>query len=237
MDPFSPRVVGSAYDAVAHDYARAFGDELEDLPLDREVLDLGFGLAMTATAAGRAPGDSWVLEAGCGPAPAAGHLAGRASRVLGLDLSATMLAVAGARNPTLRRAQGDLRDLPLRDGSCSLVVAYYLVQHVPRGELGAVLTELGRVLDPQGVLALAAHLGEGDVYVDELLGHRVETFGGTLYRRDELLEGLGVAGFDIELERQRPPLAHEFDSQRLYVVARRSSSIINRTVNPGPPRA
>jgi SAM-dependent methyltransferase len=215
MDPFSPDVVRGAYDAVADDYAVAFGDDLADLPLDREMLDAAIAAAED---------DGWVLEAGCGPAPAAGYLSGRATKVLGLDLSGAMLTVAGARNPGLHRIQGDLRHVPLRTGCCSLVIAYYSLQHLPRGALLPALTELRRVLRPRGVLVVATHLGEGDVHVDEFLGHRVTTFAGALHRREELSESLVASGFHVDLERQRGPRPHEYDSQRIYLLARSRGS-------------
>jgi SAM-dependent methyltransferase len=214
VEPFSADAVRGAYDAAAVDYADAFGDDLARLPLDREVIDA----AMTA-----APGRGWVLEAGCGPAPAAGHLASRDRRLLGVDLSATMLAVAGARNPGLRRAQADLRQLPLRDCSCAVAIAYYALQHVPRTELAPVLGELRRVLRSEGVLVIATHLGQGDVFMDEFLGHRIATVGAALYGREELIGVLTAAGFGVDDERRRAPLPHEHDSQRIYLIARRDT--------------
>lgn len=211
MEPFSPDAVRGAYDAVAADYALAFGDELSDLPLDREMLDAAL------SAAG---GDGWVLEAGCGPAPAAGYLAGRAARIMGLDLSAAMLTVAGTRNPGLLRVQADLRHVPLRSGCCSLVIAYYSLQHVPRADLTTALRELRRVLRAGGVLVMATHLGDGDVVLDEFLGHRVGAFAGALYRRDEVLEALRRSGLRVQLERQRSSHPDEYESERIYVMAR-----------------
>jgi SAM-dependent methyltransferase len=164
--------------------------------------------------------DGWVLEAGSGPAPAARYLGGRAANVLALDLSHEMLVVAGARNPDLRRTQGDLRRLPLRDGCCSLVIAYYTLQHVHRSELPAVLGEIRRVLRPGGVLVIGTHLGDGDMYADEFLGHRISTMAGALHDRDELLSLLAHAGFRVDVERQRDALPHEYDSRRIYLVAR-----------------
>jgi hypothetical protein len=72
-DPFSPRAVGGAYDAVAGEYGRRFGDDLDRLPVDRAMLDAAWRAASDGDTDG-----GWVLEAGCGPAPAATYLAGRA---------------------------------------------------------------------------------------------------------------------------------------------------------------
>ena len=217
MDPFSASAVREAYDTVAADYEKAFGDDLAQLPLDREMLD-------AALAAATGPG--WVLEAGCGPGPAAGYLAGRAARLLGIDLSGAMLNVAGARTAGLLLAQADIRHLPLRDASCRLVIAYYSLQHLPRADLGSAMAEFRRVLAGEGRLVVATHLGVGEAHIDEFLGHRVRTFAGAYHRRDEIVGLLASAGFEVELERQRGPLPHETNSQRIYVLARRTSDLV-----------
>jgi SAM-dependent methyltransferase len=216
--------VRGAYETAADDYAAAFGDDLASLPLDREMLD--------AAVAAAAPVEGWVLESGCGPAPAAAYLgaaggaggAGGAGAAggrswLGVDVAGAMLTVAGRRVPTLPLAQADLRRLPLRAGCCALAIAYYSLQHMPRPDLTPALAEHRRVLAPGGVLVLSAHLGEGDVLVEEFLGHRV-SLPGCLHSRDELLAAVTGAGFAVEVERQRGPLAHEYASQRLYLLAR-----------------
>jgi SAM-dependent methyltransferase len=211
MEPFSPGAVRAAYDTAADEYVVAFGDDLDRLPVDRNVLDRALAAA---------PATGWVLEAGCGPAPAGRYLGERAARLVGADLSEQMLCAARVRTPSLRPSLSDLRALPFRDRSCALAIAYYCLQHVRREELPVVLAELHRVLDVGGVLALAIHLGDGEVLVDEFLGHRVAAFGGTFFGRDELSDELSRSGFRIEHERRRGPLPHEHDSQRLYLIAR-----------------
>jgi SAM-dependent methyltransferase len=213
VDPLSARAVRQAYETVAADYVVAFGDDLDRLPLDRELLDLALA---------GATGDGCVLEAGCGPAPAASYYGARVPDPVGIDLSAAMLAQARARRSTIATAQGDLRRLPLRAGTCRLAIAFYSLQHMPRADLGEALAELHRVLAPDGRLLLAMHLGEGDVETSVFLGHEIDTVGGVLYGRDELLERVRGAGFDVELERERGPLPHEHDTQRLYLIARRA---------------
>jgi len=211
VDPFSASTVRAAYDGVAGDYSIAFGDDLGRLPIDRGMLD-------AALAAAERPG--WVIEVGCGPAPVAGYLGARAPQLVALDLSGMMLTVAGRRNPGLRRTQADIRRLPLRDGSCALIVAFYSIQHLPRAELPIALAEMRRVLKHRGVLLVATHLGDGEIFSNEFLGHRISTVGGTLYQRGELVERLCTAGFRIEREQHRGPLAHEHDSHRIYLLAR-----------------
>jgi ubiquinone/menaquinone biosynthesis C-methylase UbiE len=216
-DPFSPRAVREAYDAVAGEYVKRFGDDLAELPLDRAMLDAALAAAPT--------GGGWVLDAGCGPAPVAAYLTPSGRRLAGVDLSGAMLAAAGERVPGLGRTQGDLRRLPLRSGTCALAVAYYSLQHVHRSDLPAALGELHRVLADGGVLLAATHLGDGDVVTDDFIGHRVDPVGGALYARDEFVGAVAAAGFAVEDERQRDALAHEHETRRIYLLCRRAAGV------------
>ncbi len=209
-DPFDPRIIGAAYDAVAEDYDAAFAEDLQRLPVDMAVLE---------DAVGRCGAGTQVLDLGCGPGQVSAFLAGRGVDVVGVDLAARMVDIAKRRNPTLAFACADMRALPIRSEACGGVVAYYSVQHVRRSELPAVLRGLRRVLAAGGVLVVATHLGEGEEVFDEFLGHRIETAGGTFYGRDELLGALVEAGFELDLVHERGPLEHEHQSQRIYVVA------------------
>jgi ubiquinone/menaquinone biosynthesis C-methylase UbiE len=130
-----------------------------------------------------------------------------------------MLDFAARRVPNLPVVQGDLRNLPFRDESLAGAVGYYAIQHLARTDLPGALAEMHRVLQAEGLLVLAAHLGEGERYIEDFLGHPVDPVGGCLYQRDELLTTLEAAGFSVELAAERGPLAHEADTQRLYLIA------------------
>ncbi len=99
-------------------------------------------------------------------------------------------------------------------------MAFYSLQHIPRPQLVSVLGEIQRVLAPQGAFALATHLGEGEVFATELLGHHFSAVGGTLFSQDEIECALEVADFTVEEVQRRAPRPHEHQSQRLYVIAR-----------------
>jgi uncharacterized protein len=216
-DPYSADAVRAAYDQVAGDYAATFGDDLDRLPLDRDVLRDAVAVAAEGPAV-----EGWVVEVGCGPAPAAALLRPGHDRWLAVDLSAAMLRVAGERNPALRRAQADLRRLPLPTSSCAAVLAFYTLQHLPRADLAAGVGELARVLRPGGLLAVATHLGEGHVVMEEFLGHRIEPVAGAFHDRDEVVGVVEGAGMQLVAEHRRAALPHEHDSERLYVIARRT---------------
>jgi hypothetical protein len=75
---------------------------------------------------------------------------------------------------------------------------------------------------PRTGLVIAAHLGRGEVYVDELLGHTFEPFGGTFFSPQELREALAAESLVEEVVEERSPLPHEHPSERVYVIARRA---------------
>jgi SAM-dependent methyltransferase len=203
---FDPAVVRDAYDAIAPEYAAKFGADLERLELDRALLDF-----LAATAAG-----GLVLDVGCGPAQAGGYLAAQGSRVLGLDLSARMLASAVARHGALgfRAARADLRQLPLLSRSCAGATSFYALHHLPREDLPTALSEFGRVLAPGAVLLLATHEGTGEFAAEGRPDIR-----GTLYTGQELEDALTRVGFRSVQIRSRDPLPHERQSGRVYATA------------------
>lgn len=205
-DGFDPKVLRDAYDAIAPEYAAKFGGDLDQLDLDRALLDF-----IGATAA-----DGLVLDVGCGPAQAGGYLAGGGTRVLGVDLSAGMTAAALDRHGDLGllAARADMRQLPLSDRSCAGAASFYAMHHLPRADLPAVLAEFGRVLAPGAVLLLATHEGTGEFVAED---HPDIT--GTLYTGEELELALTRTGFRCVQVHRRDPLPHERQSARVYVTA------------------
>ena len=211
MEPFDPSAVRAAYHVAAEDYAEAFADDLLALTVDREVLD-----SVAEGIAGPEP----VLDLGCGPGQVGQYLAQRDVRVVGMDLALQMLLVAQRRTGTRCLACGDMRSLPFGARSFSGVVAFYSVQHLPRPALRTSLAEIRRILKPAGLLVVATHLGESEVYTSTFLGHEIATVGGTLYGADELRGVVERESFVIQDIRYRDPLPHEHASKRIYLTAR-----------------
>jgi SAM-dependent methyltransferase len=91
-----------------------------------------------------------VVEVGCGTGQiiSAFHRAG--FPVVGVDISAAMLAVARRRLPTVPMQVGSAYHLPYATGSAGVVVVSKLFQHLADWPLA--LREMVRVLRPGGVL-------------------------------------------------------------------------------------
>ena len=138
---------------------RMFGEIAGRYDLTNTVMTGGRHKAWR-TAAARAlvrPGDA-VLDAGCGTGDLAFACAeAGASRVLGVDFSAPMLALAGGK-ARARGARGvafasaDATRLPVADASFDVWCAAFVARNVPG--LGALLAEARRALRPGGRLGV-----------------------------------------------------------------------------------
>jgi ubiquinone/menaquinone biosynthesis C-methylase UbiE len=101
--------------------------------------------------ASREPGVA--LDAACGTGRFAEFLASRGHRVIGVDSSPDMLALARQRVPEAKFHIAGLDRLPLPDDSVDVIVCALALEHVAR--LDPVLAEFARVLRPGGDLVIS----------------------------------------------------------------------------------
>ncbi|MDX3504059.1 class I SAM-dependent methyltransferase [Streptomyces sp. ATCC51928] len=137
----SPAAV--VFDALGAEYEQAFASSAAHREsLDRLLADL-------------APG-SRVLDVGSGTGrPTARTLADAGHRVLGVDVSPVMTALAARQVPGAEFRCADIRDLPLTEGEFDAVCVYFSLLQLSRGEQGELLERLARSLRPGGLLAVA----------------------------------------------------------------------------------
>jgi SAM-dependent methyltransferase len=102
----------------------------------------------------REAGPRRLLEIGPGRGEMAERFAGELGvEVIGVDQSPRMVELTWARG--VEAVVGDVRDLPFRDGVFDVVVAAWMLYHV--AELGRALTEIRRVLRPDGAFIAATN--------------------------------------------------------------------------------
>jgi SAM-dependent methyltransferase len=188
--------VRRSYDAVAETYAAEFGDELAHKPLDRALLAC---LIEQSEQAG--PGAP-IADVGCGPGHVSAWLARHGASVVGIDLSAGMVAAGRREYPDVEFRQGDLLGLPARDGEFGAVVALYSVIHLEPGELAPAFAELYRVLRPSGVVLVSFHIGGEVRHLDEWWGHEVDLDFRFLEPPD-VAAALDRAGFRVDAQLER----------------------------------
>jgi SAM-dependent methyltransferase len=182
-----------SYDRVAVRYDDVTRGALDGMPFERAMLDL---FAQRVLAAGGGP----VLDAGCGPGRVTGHLARRGLEVSGLDVSQAMIDIARTNEPDVRFSAGSITELPIETNSLAGLMCWYVLHHVPDGDVTGVLTEFARTLAPGGQLLTGGHIGAGSYL-------KTTGYGGipmrvTVNRRsnDSMAALLRDAGFTVDAE-------------------------------------
>jgi ubiquinone/menaquinone biosynthesis C-methylase UbiE len=141
-----------------------------------------------------------ATDLGCGPGDLLPRLAERADRVIGVDHSPNMLAIARGRMGEEERVSlrlGDLTHLPLGDGEADFAVMSMVLHHLPTP--GDGLREARRVIAPGGTLVVADFAQHGMESMREEFGDRWLGFEPA-----ELASWLSSAGMaSIEINEHR----------------------------------
>jgi len=203
--------VRASFDRIAEQYAADFADELTRKPWDVERLRRFAELCRGGP----------ILDVGCG---AAGHI-GRfiadlgVTPVVGVDFSERSVVYASRLNATLRFVAADACALPVADGVCAGVLAFYSLIYGGDASTAAALGELRRVLRSRGRLLIAVHAGTGAQHFGDYKGAPVDV--DLVYREPSTFAAqIRRAGFAVETVEVRPPYAFEHATERLYVAAR-----------------
>jgi ubiquinone/menaquinone biosynthesis C-methylase UbiE len=216
MNDNASQSVRASYNRIADEYARRIFHELEHKPFDRQQLD-----RFAAEVRGRGE----VCDMGCGPGQVARYLHDAGVNAFGLDLSPQMLEQARLLNPGIPFREGNMMALQPADGALAGITAFYAIVNIPRENLPTVLREMGRVLQPGGLLLLAFHVGDEALHEEELWGLPV-SMDFFLFPSAEIGQYLEAAGFVIEEIIEREPYSPEveYQSRRAYVFARKPAS-------------
>ncbi len=200
-----------SYDRVAADYAEQFRDEMEKKPFDRTMLDW---LAERVGSLGV------ICDMGCGPGQIARYLHSRGAPVCGVDLSAEMVKHAQRLNPDIPFQQGDMLALKgVAENAYGGIAAFYSILHIPRASVVAALSELKRVLRPQGTLLLTFHVGQEVKHLDTWWDKPV-SLDFLFFETDEMRGYLEAAGFALDEVIQRDPYPdREVQTRRAYLFA------------------
>lgn len=211
------RRTGRSYDRVASRYAAEIAGELAGKPFDRGLLDAFAELA----------GSDVVADVGCGPGHVGAYLAAHGVRVVGLDLSPEMCAIASRTTP-LPACAADMTALPVTAGALSGLVCMYAVIHLDTAGRAAAYREFARVLADGGHALIAFHTSDTENQtgeskpVTDWWGHDVDLTFHFLDAAEEV-SALRAAGLELIARLDRGPHAGtEHQSQRSYLVVRRS---------------
>jgi SAM-dependent methyltransferase len=98
-----------------------------------------------------------VLDLGCGVGVYHPELNGRFRELHGLDISEQSIRIASEKHPWVRYETYDGIQLPYKSDRFSIVFAVCVMHHVPPMQWGLVMTELYRVIKPNGLLLIFEH--------------------------------------------------------------------------------
>jgi ubiquinone/menaquinone biosynthesis C-methylase UbiE len=215
MDEQILHAIQESYDCVADEYARHISSELQNKPLDRELL---------TRFASRLKGKGEVCDMGCGPGHVARFLHDQGASVFGLDLSSRMLEEARRLNPDISFRQGNMLALDLPDASLAGITAFYAIVNLPKASLPQVFREMARALQPGGLLLLAHHIGDQVLHRDEWWDRPI-SMDFHFLQPPATQRDLEAAGLTVEEVIEREPYAPEVEhqSRRAYIFARKSA--------------
>jgi len=212
--------VQATYDAIARAYHDQLGNELVGKPLDRAIL-----AAFTELA-----GEGTIADVGCGPGHVTRFLAEQNARVIGIDISPGMIAVARDHAPALPFAVASLLQLPAADGAWSGIIALYSIIHLTAGDREHACREFARAVRPGGWLLAAFHIDSPDFDAGQV-NHLTTWFGkaveldGYFLEPGDVAAKLQAAGFAVTATVIRSPRPDiEYPSRRCYLLARRLPS-------------
>jgi SAM-dependent methyltransferase len=205
----------SSYDALAEEYARRFVNELDYRPRERDLL---------RRFAQQCRNHGLICDLGCGPGHIARYICDFNLDVMGLDISLGSLMQARRRHSEILFLQGDMLTLPFASAKLGGIVAFYSIIHFDGLEVDQALTEMRRVLSPDGQLLLGFHVGTNVVHVDEELGVKVD-LDARFFSMDDLTGRLTGLGFRVVEQFQRDPYPEvEYQSVRGYIWAAKPAS-------------
>jgi SAM-dependent methyltransferase len=210
------QIIREDYDRIADEYALRLFRELEGKPLDRDLLHR---FAVAVTGRGR------VCDLACGPGQVARFLRDQGADVLGMDLSTQMIEQARALSPDIPFRDGNMLGMDLEDCSLAGIAAFYAIVNIPLEFLPTVFREMHRVLQPDGLLLLAFHIGDEVLRPEQLWGNPI-TMEFYHLRTGMIQSLLEEASFEIEEVIEREPYAPEveYQSRRAYMFARKTAA-------------
>jgi len=204
------------YDKVHVDYYEQYSDELIQKPYDRNFLTRFIS---------RINPHGKILDIGCcSTAQQARFFRDNDYKVTSIDLSKNCIETARQNFKNIDFRQMDMVEMDFESNTFDAINAFYSIIHIPDEKLNGLFSDFNKILKLNGVIAITVHAGDFYGYYDE---NETPVFYRT-YTQDELKLYLDKCGFEIlEIEQRQPIYDFEFQSERIYLIAKKMNTIIN----------
>ena len=137
---------------------------------------------------------STVLDIGCGSGKPVDIEIEKNHKVFGVDISKEMIKIAKNNVPNGEFIHKDFRDLEFSNNSFDAIVAFYVIELIPRKEHEAVLYKFMKWLKPKGFLLFTLEANE---YIDETGEWLGETIFISSYDSETMKKIVNKVGFKI----------------------------------------
>lgn len=196
------------YNKVAAKYDNTIARDLSDTNwLDRFLLEV------------RAKGE--VLDVGCGPGNFARFMIDRGRRVLGIDISEEMIAIAGRNVPKGTFLQCDFRGMPFEPNRFDGILIAYSLLHLPKSDGMRTLVACRDALKKGGVLALMMKSGVGELWNKSKLS-KGDTYYVQFWTMSELCRAFNKLDLTIiDADIGAPATKLEIQSKKLFLLGKK----------------
>ena len=152
------KMVEQSYDEVVNAYAQLEGNV--EWPRMRWLQNL----------LNKLESNSHLLDLGCGSGDPAAIKIAKQHQITGVDISKEQIKLAQQNVPTGTFIQSDLGSIKFPADSFDAIACFYTLEHIPRQEHSAILSQINQWLKPGGYLLFSIEAGDYDDQHGEWLG-------------------------------------------------------------------
>lgn len=138
-------------------------------------------------------GTGRILDVGSGPGRGGLIFKNMGFSVVCLDASSEMVKLS--RDRGLESVEADFEEMPFGDNEFDGVWAYTSLLHIPKSKINLAITEIKRVLKPDGILGLGLIEGDVELYRESSGVNMPRWF--SFYTKEELEKILNENNFEI----------------------------------------
>ncbi|PKM49003.1 MAG: hypothetical protein CVV02_17930 [Firmicutes bacterium HGW-Firmicutes-7] len=208
--------VQNAYSKIASKYADEFYKELDNKPLDRYLLKAFCSMIRK---------NGIACDMGCGPGHITRYIHNRGINIIGMDISKGMIQQAKKLNPGIDFEEANMLELNCIERKFSGIISHYSIVHFEASELKMVFNGINSILEEDGLLLIAFHVGDEALFVKELLEEEVN-MDYIFHNFDRVLIQLREFNFKvIEAFCREPYEGYEYMSRRGYILCKKGTEM------------